>query len=66
MRAREFILEGGWASTLTQGTHITPALVDVVMQSMPALQQALNAFLKTKDLPPVKIGTPVGSTTYYK
>ena len=66
MRAREFILEGGWASTLTQGTHITPALVDVVVQSLPALQQALNAFLKTKDLPPVKIGTPVGSTTYYK
>ncbi len=66
MRAKEFILEGGWASTLTQGTHITPALVDVVVQSLPAFEQALNAFLKTKDLAPVKIGTPVGSTTYYK
>jgi hypothetical protein len=66
MRAKEFITEGGWASTLTQSTHITPALVDVVIQSMPALQQALNAFLHLKDLPPVKIGTPVGSTTYYK
>ena len=66
MRAREFILEGGWASTLTQGTHITPALVDIVVQSLPAFEQALNAFLKVKDLAPVKIGTPVGSTTYYK
>ena len=66
MRAKEFILEGGWASTLTQGTHITPALVDIVVQSLPAFEQALNAFLKTKDLAPVKIGTPVGSTTYYK
>ncbi len=66
MRAKEFILEGGWASTLTQDTHITPALVDVVVQSLPAFEQALNAFLKTKDLAPVKIGTPVGSTTYYK
>jgi hypothetical protein len=66
VRAKEFILEGGWASTLTQGTHITPALVDVVVQSLPAFEQALNAFLKTKDLAPVKIGTPVGSTTYYK
>lgn len=60
------VKEGGWASTLTQGTHITPALVDNVVHSLPALQQSLNAFLKTKDLPPVKIGTPVGSTTYYK
>ena len=66
MRAKEFILEGGWASTLTQGTHITPALVDIVVQSLPAFEQALNAFLKAKDLAPVKIGTPVGSTTYYK
>ncbi len=66
MRAKEFILEGGWASTLTQGTHITPALVDIVVQSLPAFEQALNTFLKAKDLPPVKIGTPVGSTTYYK
>lgn len=66
MRAKEFILEGGWASTLTQGTHITPALVDIVVQSLPAFEQALNTFLKTKDLAPVKIGTPVGSTTYYK
>lgn len=66
MRAKEFILEGGWASTLTQGTHITPALVDIVVQSLPAFEQALNVFLKAKDLAPVKIGTPVGSTTYYK
>lgn len=66
MRAKEFIVEGGWASTLTQGTHITPALVDIVVQSLPAFEQALNAFLKAKDLAPIKIGAPVGSTTYYK
>ena len=66
MRAKEFIVEGGWASTLTQGTHITPALVDNIVRLLPAFQQSLNAFLKTKELPPVKIGTPVGSTTYYK
>lgn len=66
MRAKEFIVEGGWASTLTQGTHNTPALVDKVVRTLPAMQQALNAFLKAKDLPPVKIGTPIGSTTYYQ
>ena len=66
MRAKEFIVEGGWASTLTQGTHITPALVDNVVRLLSAFQQSLNSFLKTKDLPPVKIGNPVGSTTYYK
>lgn len=66
MRAREFLSEGGWASTLTQGTHITPQLVDTVVKQLPALAQSLNSFLKTKDLAPVKIGTPVGSTTYYQ
>ena len=66
MRAKEFIVEGGWASTLTQGTHITPALVDSVVRLLPSFQQSLNSFLKTKDLPPVTVGSPIGSTTYYK
>lgn len=66
MRAREFIIEGGWASTLTQGTKITPQLVNVVIGQLPRVEQQLNQYLSTKGLAAVKIGRPVGSTTYYQ
>ena len=66
MRAGDFLAEGGWASTLTQSTKITPQLVDIVLKQLPQFEQQLNQWLKTKDLMPVKIGRPVGSTTYYQ
>jgi hypothetical protein len=65
MRFRE-IVEGGWASTKTQGTKITPEVMAEVVKNLPQFEQSLNAFLKQKDLPPVKIGRPVGSGTYYQ
>jgi len=65
MRFRE-IVEGGWASAKTQGTKITPEVMAEVVKNLPQFEQSLNAFLKQKDLPPVKIGQPVGSGTYYQ
>jgi len=65
MRFRE-IAEGGWASTKTQGTKITPQVMAEVVKNLPQFEQSLNLFLKQKDLPPVKIGRPVGSGTYYQ
>lgn len=67
MRAREFIVEGGWASSLTQGTKITPQLIQHVMKVL--LQDfipSLNAHLKANELAPVKISRPAGSATYYE
>ena len=59
--------EGGWASTLTQGTKITPQLVKYIMK---LLQQdfivLLNTFLKRKGLDTVEISSPGGSATYYQ
>jgi hypothetical protein len=67
MKITEIINEGGWASTATQGTLITPQLVAAIM---PILQKqfipTLNKFLQTKGIPPAAITAPAGSATYYK
>jgi hypothetical protein len=65
MRFRE-IIEGGWASAKTQGTTITPQVMAEVVKSLPQFEKALNDFLEQQGLPPVKIGRPVGSGTYYQ
>jgi hypothetical protein len=63
----EPIREGGWASTLTQGTKITPKVVELVVESVyPKFVTQFNAFLKSKNLPPVQGGGAVGSAYYYK
>ncbi len=67
MRSKEFISEGGWASTKTQNTIITPALIEKVVTVLKAkFEPELNAFLKSKQLPSIQIGKPCGSGTYYK
>ena len=67
MRAREFIAEGGWASTATQNTVITPQLVANAMKLLQgSFVPSLNQFLKTKDMAPTKISRPGGSATYYE
>lgn len=67
MRATEFIKEGGWASSMTQGTHITPQLVANVMVTLQKqFVPLLNNFLSSKQLAPINISAPAGSATYYK
>ena len=65
MRAREFIVEGGWASTATQGTVIHPSTVKKALAVNEKFITAFNKFIKTKGLPPVKIGHPTGSSAYH-
>jgi len=66
MRATEFLIEGGWASAATQGTHITPQLVSEVVKELKQFESSFNAYLKAKDLPPIELGNLAGSTTYYQ
>lgn len=67
MKSYEFIVEGGWASTLTQGTHIGPQLVANVMKHLTGnFIPELNKFLATKGFPPTEISSPAGSATYYE
>ena len=67
MRAKEFISEGGWASTATQNTVITPQLVANAMKILQgSFIPSLNQFLKSKGMAPTKISRPGGSATYYE
>ena len=67
MKINEIILEGGWASVLTQNTTITPQLVQQCMKILTAqFIPTLNKFLESKGLSPTKISRPGGSATYYE
>jgi len=66
MKITDIITEGGYASTLTQDTKVTPAMVQTAVGVFDTFVQQFNKFLKSKNLPPVKAGHPVGSTHYYK
>jgi len=60
------LVEGGWASTKTQNTVITPQVVEAALISMKQFGREFNEFLQSKNLPSIEIGGPCGSATYYK
>ena len=60
------IVEGGWSSTATQDTKITPPLVKAVLPVVKQFIAGFNNWLKTQNMPPMKMGVPVGSTAYYQ
>ena len=65
MLIREIIAEGGWASTATQGTKITPQTVKNVLPVVEQFIKRFNVWAKSKGIAPVEIGGPLGSTAYY-
>lgn len=65
MKAKEFIIEGGWGSTLTQETKITPQLVKHMVSVYEVFIANFNRFLQSKKIPLVQAGHPVGSSGYY-
>ena len=66
MKINEILSEGGWASTKTQNTVITPQFVADVRIVLQGFEKGLNAHLASKNIPPVGIGHPCGSGTYYE
>ncbi len=61
------IMEGGWVDTRTQGTHITPALVEKIVTFLHEFETKFNQYLAANTkLPAIQMGNPCGSTTYYK
>ncbi|HET8688357.1 MAG TPA: hypothetical protein VFM18_17240 [Methanosarcina sp.] len=66
MKIRDVITEGGWANPITQNTKITPALVKQAVVILHHFTKELNKYLATKNIPPVELGAPCGSTTYYQ
>ncbi len=65
MRAFEFLYEGGWDTTATQSTVINPSTVKTALATTEKLIAGFNNFLKSKDIPPVRIGAPTGSSAYH-
>lgn len=60
------LLEGGWVSTLTQNTKLTPKVIQECVVLYEKFIKDFNRFLTTKNLAEVQAGKPVGSGAYYK
>lgn len=61
-----FVTEGGYASPLTQGTAITPAVVKDVLSKAASFIDQFNVFAKENNIPFVKMGAPLGSTAHHE
>lgn len=61
---KEFLAEGGWGSTITQNTKLTPAIAKKAVAVLPQFEHDFNEFLKHLHMAPIKIGKPVGSSAY--
>ena len=67
MKIRDIIQEGGWDTTHTQGTVITPQVVRVALQVMQKFAEDFNAYLKQANAHgPIKMGRPTGSTAHHE
>lgn len=67
MRAKEFIREGGWETTATQGTEITPNLTKVALDIMgKKFVPDFNKYLQMQGIPGIKMGHPTGSSAHYQ
>lgn len=65
MRAWE-VFEGGWDSTATQGTVISPPVVQRALRASESLVRDFNRWLANENLPPVEVGKPLGSSAYHE
>lgn len=67
MRIYEIISEGGWASTKTQGTVLTPGLLKRVVEYLKnTIEPKINSWLSSNNIQPIEFGNPIGSGTYYQ
>jgi hypothetical protein len=66
MRIREIILEGGWDTTLTQGTVLHPKVVGVALNVVDRFVADFNKYLQKQGLGSVRRGRPTGSSAYHE
>ena len=65
--SKETIKEGGWASTATQNTVITPHIIEEAIGILNQFAEEFNAWQAQQGLDvEIKMGKPVGSGTYYQ
>jgi len=66
MRITDIVREGGWDTTVTQGTVIKPAVVKHVLDIIQHFVKDFNRWLEPKNLGPVQMGRPTGSGAYHE
>ena len=66
MKIREIILEGGWDTTVTQGTVINPAVVKTALGVVQQFVTDFNRYLEAHGQGPVEMGRPTGSSAYHE
>lgn len=57
---------GGWATTKTQGTRITPAVLQEAVQVLETIFADFNRWAEAHGLSPLKVVGPGGSGVYFK
>jgi hypothetical protein len=60
------LFEGGWTTTVTQGTVIHPSTVKKALAIMEKFIADFNSYAKQNGIPSVKIGYPTGSSAYHE
>jgi hypothetical protein len=60
------VKEGGWDTTATQGTVITPNIVRAALAVTQQFVNDFNRFLADRNREPVRMGKPTGSTAYHE
>jgi hypothetical protein len=61
----ESVHEGGWDTTATQNTVITPAVVKASLGVVQQFVRDFNAWLEPQGQGPVQMGRPTGSSAYH-
>lgn len=61
----QFLFEGGWATTKTQGTVITPDVIKSVVEIMDRVATEFNGHLRELELPSLDFLKPIGSGTWW-
>jgi hypothetical protein len=61
----DFLNEGGWATTKTQGTAITPDVIGEVVKIMDYIEKEFTSHLNEIGLPPADFLRPIGSGTWW-
>lgn len=66
MKIFEILREGGWDTTATQGTVITPQVAKAAMAQMQRFVEDFNRYRADRQREPVELGKPLGSTAYHE
>jgi hypothetical protein len=57
---------GGWATTKTQGTKITPVVLEEAVSVLENIFSKFNQYAASLKMAPLKVLGPGGSGVYYK